>query len=93
IDSGEDSTVDLYYNSAVFSPLEKELIEEQFKKIYHQLLHEQKAVVTQVDEKITALANNTSVAFPSGDTVVSLFESQVLKTPSAVALEFEGLEL
>ena len=93
IDSGETLTVDLYYNNAVFSSVEKELIEEQFKKIYHQLLHQQKTGISHTDEKIIALANDTSVNISSADTVVSLFESQVLRNPSSVALEFEGLEM
>ena len=93
IDSGETLTVDLYYNNAVFSSVEKELMEEQFKKIYHQLLHQQKTDLSHTDEKIIAMANNTSVPFSSAETVVGLFESQVLRDPSAAALEFEGLEL
>ncbi|MEO6230171.1 MAG: non-ribosomal peptide synthase/polyketide synthase [Ferruginibacter sp.] len=67
---------------------------------YHQLLT---AIVTSPQQRIAELPmlqpdevhqlvienNNTVVNYPANQTLVSLFEKQVLETPSAVALKFE----
>ncbi|MDN4015138.1 condensation domain-containing protein, partial [Chryseobacterium gambrini] len=86
--------VDLYDKEAIGKTMNhlKNIIQNSIK--YPDLpLQELEYLSPEEKKQLITDFNNTSVAFPSGDTVVSLFESQVLKTPSAVALEFEGLEL
>ncbi|WP_027388228.1 non-ribosomal peptide synthetase [Chryseobacterium gregarium] len=93
VDSGETLSVDFYYNNDIFSPVEKEIIEEQFKEIYDTLLYQQKPGLTSADKKIIALANSTAANFEDKNSIVHLFESQVAETPEADAIEFDGRSL
>ncbi|WP_418124440.1 amino acid adenylation domain-containing protein [Chryseobacterium sp. PTM-20240506] len=93
IDSGEALSVDIYYNSDVFSPVEKEILGEQFKGIYDTLLYQQKQELTPADKKIIALTNSTAANFEDKNSIVHLFESQVTATPNAEAIEYNGRSL
>jgi tyrocidine synthetase-3 len=88
------------YNSDVY---EQEMVESLIKH-YNQLLH---ALLENPEEKISQINylsqeeiheqlftfNDTEVIYPKDKTIVQLFEEQVAKTPTNIALVFEDQEL
>ncbi|WP_172617055.1 non-ribosomal peptide synthetase, partial [Chryseobacterium sp. ON_d1] len=86
--------VDLYDKEAIEKTMNhlKNIIQNSIK--YPDIpLQELEYLSPEEKKQLIVDFNDTSVTVPSGETVVSLFESQVVKTPSAFALEFEGREL
>ena len=52
------------------------------------------SMLTAAEEKMVFQSfNTTEVAYPKDKTLVDLFGEQVVKTPNAIAIAFEGLEL
>lgn len=51
-------------------------------------------IIPEVEEfQLLKSFNDTDTPLPKGKTILDLFENQVLKTPDAVAVEFEGKQL
>ena len=92
-DSGKDLTIDLYTNDDLFSSLEKELIEAQFKNIFIHLLNGNPLKITEADQKIIDASNATEVSIDKETTWIDLFESQARLKPDQTAIVFENNKL
>lgn len=69
------------------SVLEQILLNETVK------ISEIKAITKEEEQLICKEFNNTYVEYPRDDNVITIFESQVLKTPEKLAVEYAGISL
>ncbi|WP_172284684.1 non-ribosomal peptide synthetase, partial [Chryseobacterium sp. LAM-KRS1] len=91
--SGKDLKIDLYTNDDVFSLLEKELIEKQFKNIFIHLLSKNKLGITDADKKVIDTSNSTDIFIDKEFTFIDLFKAQAKQKPNQTAVVFENNKL
>ena len=99
-ESGDELHFDVEYSAALFK---KETI-ERFIEYFRNIVN---AITLDVDKKIADIEvigeqertdllkvlNNTGVAYPTGKTIVDIFEEQAAKYADNIAVEFEGQQL
>lgn len=96
--SGE---IQLYFdlNTNVFNEEERTLLPQHFLSVVDAFInnHSQNInsvpIITETETNKIATWNNTAVQYPEDETLLTKFESQVQKTPNAVALIFENKKL
>lgn len=88
------------YNTAIYERPMLERFIENFKELIQVVLDNTATPVNEIScisptEKKQLLVhfNETKIDFPQNQTVLDLFDEQVKKTPNAVALAFDGIEL
>lgn len=97
VDLNNDGVLEIYYDyiTELFEDEEIHLIAERIERIIvdgisNDKTIEQIDVMSEVEKnKIVSVFNNTKTKYPMHDTVISLFEKQVLENPDKVAIVFK----
>ncbi len=100
IETSEGIRFDIHYMINLFKKTTMENFARHFKNILYQIVNNSESTLSEMemlseDEKEMVLYkfNDTKAAYPAEQTIIQLFESQVSKTPEAVALFFKGEQL
>jgi amino acid adenylation domain-containing protein len=95
----EDVDIDLVYNLAYFDAAEIERLQSRFLLILEYVLnHVDDSIrtiplLTEAEQQQLIAWNQTQADYPLDKTIVDLFQEQVEKTPSNLAVVFEGQKL
>ncbi|MFK8101164.1 MAG: amino acid adenylation domain-containing protein [Saprospiraceae bacterium] len=97
---GKELTVTFNYNADLLSKAYVELMKGHFAEVLHQIIAAEKTELSEIEiitesERLalTQGFNDTEQPYPNTASLASLFEAQVEKTPSQVALVYEGEEM
>ncbi|WP_186025090.1 condensation domain-containing protein, partial [Burkholderia gladioli] len=98
--TNEDIWMHFIYSAACFEPADIAAMEQRFATMLAFVLDHPDAPVRGVPllsraerAKVLTQFNATAVDYPKNETIHGLFESQVVRTPDAVALVYEGSQL
>ncbi|MCR8842232.1 amino acid adenylation domain-containing protein [Paenibacillus sp. SC116] len=86
-----NTTFDQLYRDQLINNWEQLLL--QMERFPDKRLGELKVLTPAYEHQIVALWNDTSVAFPRFQTITTLFEEQVKKSPNQVAIIEDGIEI
>ena len=99
-ETSSEITIDIEYVTALFKQETIERIGKHFSQLLQSVtqnldisIASLKIMTDEEEAKLLEEFNTTTVEYPYEETVVSLFEAQVAKTPNAVALLFEEKEV
>ncbi|MEO6230170.1 MAG: amino acid adenylation domain-containing protein [Ferruginibacter sp.] len=97
IESAEEINVSFSFNKALLDEVQVSRIRGHFENVLLQIIANEesdiaglKLLTTAEKQQLLGAFNNTTQEYPQEQTISSLFEAQVLKTPEAVAVLFEG---
>ncbi|WP_189457513.1 amino acid adenylation domain-containing protein, partial [Aquimarina muelleri] len=97
---GRELEIDFSYNMSSLGAEKVTMIKGHFNKVLDQLLNlPDAAVVSEVnilsdkENELLEIFNETSVAYPKDKTVIDLFTQHVINTPDAIAVVYENEEL
>ncbi|MES2732925.1 MAG: amino acid adenylation domain-containing protein [Bacteroidota bacterium] len=100
VNLGKTITIDFSYNAALLQEPEVKMIKGHFEHLLPQLTSQSQAKMSEIEvltepEKYQLLTEftNTAAAYPIDKTIVDLLEAQVARTPTQVAVVFEGQAL
>jgi hypothetical protein len=99
IDEGEFLQINLHYQASLFSNDYSVTILQYFKELLQQIVIHPEITLAQLPSVTRAeygwllRRNETDVNYPVDKTIHQLFEEQVRKTPSALALTYEAEKL
>lgn len=95
----EDLTVQIEYSTDLFVQETINSFYQHFKTLLlsvvknpNRLLREISTIPTEEKEILNAF-NNTSITYPSEESLIALFNNQVAKNPDAIAMVFEGQQM
>ncbi len=94
-----DVKLDFVFNLAYFTPVEIQALQSRLMTIVQAVLAEPAISIRRLpiltEQEIYQLKtwNQTQTDYPKDQTIVTLFEQQVAKTPDNIAVVFEGQEL
>ncbi len=97
---GDQLYLTVTYNTDIYDSLFIDLIFSHLNNVYDEIIKNPKKSIDEleylsIDEKTKFVTdfNNTQVEYPLDKTMVDLFEEQAEKTPDAIAVVFEELQL
>ncbi|PSL44170.1 non-ribosomal peptide synthase protein (TIGR01720 family)/amino acid adenylation domain-containing protein [Chitinophaga niastensis] len=100
ITAGEEINIRFDYNSRLLSATTVTAIRRHFEQVLHQLvtheygkLEDISCITPEERYQLITTFNNTAANYPGDKTLTGLFAAQVLRTPNAPALVFEGTAL
>ncbi|MCB9252009.1 MAG: non-ribosomal peptide synthase/polyketide synthase [Flavobacteriales bacterium] len=99
--SGTDSLdVKFSFNSSLLPEKYVQVIKENFERVLNQFIKSEKATMSEFSlltnkdkDKLINEFGKRKLTYPSDDTIISLFESQVRKRPESPALQMEDEKL
>ncbi|WP_264530518.1 non-ribosomal peptide synthetase [Flavobacterium sp. N502540] len=100
VDSGEELSFDLEYNTDIYSEQLANQLANHLVGLIQAVVQKPTLEILQLDyltesekENFLTTFNNTTVRYPEDKNVVNLFEDQVAESPDSIALIFEEKEL
>lgn len=93
-DTGSSLIFDLYFDENKFESDEIELIKEQLKRSLSNISHEalKQPKISDFENEIITRSNSTSVDLEN-NSVLDLFNAQVIKNPQQTAIQFKGNQI
>jgi len=87
------------YNTGLFDKSTIDQLEVHFNRLLDSIVEDPKVrlldiqIITEQEKILISQWNNTARPYPKENTLVGMFEDQVVKTPNSVALDFKGDQL
>jgi amino acid adenylation domain-containing protein/non-ribosomal peptide synthase protein (TIGR01720 family) len=98
--TGLETTIQFIYKEALLEAQQVAAICGHFEQVLLQFisntaqrLGDLRLLTASEEQLLLNTFNDTATAYPTDKTVIGLFEEQVLRSPEAIAVEFEGKEM
>ncbi|WP_133054574.1 non-ribosomal peptide synthetase, partial [Niastella populi] len=99
-EAGDYLSLQIGFNTDVYEQAMVEGMIRHYKQLLHVLLETPEQRISQIDylseqekHELLVTFNDTAVVYPKDKTIVDLFEEQVTKTPSNIAVVFKDTQL